>query len=196
MTCIVGMLDKETNTVYLGGDSLGSNGYHKSVYKQRKVFHSKDTKEFIIGLSGTFNFQALEYENLLDELKLSKNEINREYLITRFIPNLKNIVNKYNSNSNSNGINTMEGTLLFGYKDKLFKVQSDYSLLEPEDEYLSIGSGEDFATGSLATTEGMELTTIERIHKALRVASKHGVGIQAPFYIINTKDDKVIEFLD
>lgn len=31
MTCIVGFVDKINNGVWIGGDSLGSNGYSKSV---------------------------------------------------------------------------------------------------------------------------------------------------------------------
>lgn len=194
MTCVVGFLDKENNVVYLGGDSLGSNGYTKAVYQQRKVFHSKDTKELIIGICGMFNFQALEYENLLDEVSLLKDGIDREYLITKFIPKLKEVVFKYNSNSSRNGLNSMEGELIFGYKDKLFKISSNYGLLERDEIYDSCGSGEYFALASLFTTEDMDLKPIERIHKALQSASKFNVGVQAPYYIINTKNDEVIKF--
>lgn len=192
MTCIVGLVDN--GITYLGGDSLGSNGWSKTVYTQRKVFHSEDTKELIIGLSGTFNFQALEYEKLLNETKLLKGEIDRKYLITEFIPNLKTIVNKYNSNKNKDGLDQMEGSLLFGYKDTLFEIQCDYSLLESTNKYLSCGSGEYFALGSLASTEGMSLKPIERIHKALQAASKFDSGVAPPFYIINTENDEVVEF--
>lgn len=194
MTCVVGFLDKESKTVYLGADSLGSNGFTKAVYQQKKVFHSKDTKELIIGLCGRFNFQALEYENLLDEATLLKDGITREYLITQFIPRLKELVVKYNSNINSEGINYMDGDLLFGYKDKMFKIQGDYSLLEVTDNYDSVGSGEYFALGSLFTTENTDMKPIERIHKSLQSASKFNVGVSAPYYIINTKNDEVIEF--
>jgi hypothetical protein len=51
MTCVVGYFDKKEDCVYLGADSLGSNGWTKTVYKQKKVFHSKDSNNFIIGLS-------------------------------------------------------------------------------------------------------------------------------------------------
>jgi len=111
----------------MGADSLGSNYYTKTVFTQKKVFHSKDTPELIIGLCGSFNFQALEYEKLLDELSLCKNEINREFLITRFIPKIKNLAEKYNCNKSNSGLNVMQGELLFGYKDSLFKIQNDYS---------------------------------------------------------------------
>lgn len=192
MTCVIGYLDKINSTVYLGGDSLGSNGYSKMLYTQRKVFHSKDTKNLIIGLSGSFNFQALEYEKLLDEAKLLKDEIDREYLITKFIPNLKEIVNKYNANSSKDNLNSMEGSLLFGYKDKLFTIQCDYSLLESTDGFDAIGSGGEVAMGSLLTSCDIDIPIIDKITKALEAAEKHAVGVQRPFYIINTTTDEVV----
>lgn len=195
MTCVVGMLDKENKTVYLGGDSLGSNSYTKTIYKQRKVFHSKDTNDLIIGICGSFNFQGLEYEKLLDETKLLKGEIDREYLITKFIPNLRRIISSYNCNESKSGIDSMEGVLLFGYKDNLFMIQSDYSLVESTDGYLSIGSGMDYALGSLATTYNDEIPIVDKIHMALKSATKHAVGVEPPFYIINTSNDEVIELL-
>ena len=33
MTCIVGVLDKKEDCVYIGADSLGSNGYHQLLFK-------------------------------------------------------------------------------------------------------------------------------------------------------------------
>ena len=192
MTCVIGYLDKKNNTAYLGGDSLGSNGYSKILCNQRKVFHSKDTKNLIIGLSGSFNFQALEYEKLLDETALPKNEITKEYLITKFVPNLKTIVNKYNANSTKDNLNSMKGSLLFGYKDKLFNIQCDYSLLESTNGFDAIGSGAEVAMGSLLTSCDMDISIINKITKALEAAEKHAVGVQRPFYIINTSTDDVV----
>lgn len=39
MTCIVGFVDKENDCVWMGADSLGSNGYTKSVNTQHKVLY-------------------------------------------------------------------------------------------------------------------------------------------------------------
>lgn len=193
MTCVIRYLDKDNDCVYLGGDSLGSNGWTKTVYKQRKVFHSKDTDNLIIGLSGTFNFQALEYEKLFDELELLKDKIDREYLITKFVPKLREIVNKYNANTNKNSLNQMEGELLFGYKNQLFQVQCDYSLLEPSIGFNAIGCGYQVALGSLYTTKDTDLSIEDKIVKALEASEALNEGVQRPFYIVNTKNKEIKE---
>lgn len=195
MTCIVGFV--KDGITYIGGDSLGSNGYSGTVNKNRKVFHSKDTDKAIIGYTSTFRMgQLLQYsKGLFDELSINKDNINDEYMITNFIPRLQNLFNNGGIEQNNNGVKS-SGEFLLGYKDKLYKVQSDYSILESVDNYDACGCGEDFALGSLKTTENMNLKPEEKIHLALQSASKFSVGVAPPFYIINTKDDTVLEFVD
>jgi hypothetical protein len=77
MTCIAGISDKETGITYLGGDSLGSNGYSGAINKQHKVFHLQDTNEAIIGYTSSFRMGQLLMcgKGLFDELSLNKQNI-------------------------------------------------------------------------------------------------------------------------
>lgn len=193
MTCIVGLT--ENGVTWIGGDSLGSNGYSGTIYKQPKVFHSKDSSEVVMGYTGTFRMgQLLGYaKGLFDELSLSKNEINHEYMVSDFVPNLQALFSSGGVEKNEKGEKTC-GTFLLGYKGNLFEVQSDYSVLESSDNYSSCGSGDSFALGSLKTTEGMDMTPAERIHKALQSANKFSISVSPPFSIINTKTKEVMTF--
>lgn len=49
LTCIVGMTHK--GKVYIGADSLGSNGFTQSIRKESKVFKNG---EFLIGCTSSF----------------------------------------------------------------------------------------------------------------------------------------------
>lgn len=94
MTCIVGFLDKETDTVWIGGDSLGSNGYSKTVFSNSKVFHHYLNKNIIIGSTSTYrHIDLLQYSELLiPELDYYKKiEIDKSYMVKTFIPNLINL---------------------------------------------------------------------------------------------------------
>lgn len=195
MTCIVGFV--ENGVTYLGGDSLGSDGYSGTTYKIRKVFHCKETTDVIIGYTTSFRMgQLLQYsKNLFDELTLFKNGVDYEYLVNTFVPNIQKLFSNGGFERNNSGEKT-SGEFLLGYKGRLFKVQSDYSILESSNNYDACGCGEDFALGSLKTTEGLELSPINKIHKALQAASKFSVGVSAPFHIISTIDNEIIEFKD
>lgn len=162
MTCIVGLT--ENGVTWIGGDSLGSNGYDGMLEKQSKVFHSKDTRSSIMGYTSSFRMgQLLKYSTgLFDELSIEKDKIDHEYLVTKFIPNLQNLFSNGGFERNNSGAKS-SGEFLLGYKDKLFKVQSDYSILESYENYDACGSGEAFALGSLKTTEGMNIKAVDRI---------------------------------
>lgn len=193
MTCIVGLIDKEKGITYLGGDSLGSNGYSGVLRKDKKVFKLKDTKNVAIGYTSSFRMgQLLNYATGLID-KRDEPNIDHEYIVTNFIPNIIKLFENGGYSRNNSG-EKEGGTFLLAYKDKLWNIESDYQVGESFDNYDSCGSGSYFALGSLATTEDMDLSPVERIHLALQSASKYSVGVQPPFYIINTDNDEVIEF--
>lgn len=191
MTCIVGLVHK--GVTYIGADSLGSNGYSKTVRKDRKVFKLKDTSDVILGYTSSFRMgQILMYASGLIDVK-DKLNINHEYLVTKFIPNVINLFEKNGYGRNNSGEKS-GGTFLMGYNDKLYKIESDYQVGEPSLQYDACGSGEDFALGSLHSTEGSNLLPEERVLFALRASSEFSIGVQAPFYILNTENNKVVEF--
>jgi hypothetical protein len=85
------------------------------------------------------------------------------------------------------------GFFLFAYKNKLYKIESDYQVGESVDGYDACGSGEYFALGSLHSTNGLIDDPIKRIHMALKAAEYHAVGVAPPYYILNTKNKYVIK---
>ena len=195
MTCIVGVVDK--GVVWIGADSLGSNGHYGMVEKLPKVFHCLDTPEAIIGFTHSFRMgQLLNFSaGLFDELSVSKGLIDYQYLVTNFIPNLQDLFYQGGFERNESG-QREGGDFLLGYKDRLYRIQSDYSVLESEENYNACGSGQNFALGSLYTTEGSDLTAPERIHLALEAASKFCVSVAPPYYILNTKNQEIIKISD
>jgi ATP-dependent protease HslVU (ClpYQ) peptidase subunit len=193
MTCIVGLIDN--GITYIGGDSCGSNGYSKVIRTDKKVFKLKDTSNAILGYTSSFRMgQLLMYASGLID-KRDEPNINHEYLVTKFIPNIIKLFEDGGYSKNKSGEKT-GGNFLFGYKDNLYQIESDFQVGISVDNYDACGCGEDYALGSLKTTEELNMSPIERIHKALQSASKFSVGVSAPFYIINTANGDVIEFID
>lgn len=74
MTCIIGFTDKEHGVSWIGGDSLGSNGYTKSSELSAKVFRNELFKNVLIGGTTTFrHLDLLRYsEDLFDEVDFYK----------------------------------------------------------------------------------------------------------------------------
>jgi ATP-dependent protease HslVU (ClpYQ) peptidase subunit len=191
MTCIVGLV--HNGVTYIGGDSLGSNGYSKTVRLDKKIFKLKDTDNAILGYTSSFRMgQLLMYAKGLIDSRDEPN-IDHEYLVTKFIPNVIGTFENGGYGRNNSGEKS-GGEFLFGYKNKLYKIESDYQVAESIDKYDACGSGEDYALGSLFTTEELGLTPEERIHTALLAASKFSCGVQAPFYILNTSNNEISKY--
>ena len=194
MTCIIGYT--KNGITWMGGDSLGSNGYTGDTYKLPKVFHSKDTKDIVMGFTSSFRMgQLLTYsKDLFDELSVIQNKIDYEYLVTKFVPKLQRLFSEGGYERVNNNVKS-SGEFLLGHQGRLFKIQEDYSVLESSNGYDACGCGEYFALGALKIMEeNTELSPVEKIHKALQAASKFSVGVAPPFHIINTENDVVFEF--
>lgn len=193
MTCIIGYLDKQNDCVWMGCDSLGSNGYSKAIESTAKAFHNDIMKDVVIG--GTTSFRHLDLLRYTDKLfdkvdKYERPNIDHKYMVTKFIPKVidifkSGIVHEEDKNKGSN--------FIVGVGNKLFEIQGDYSVLEPDDGICAVGCGGDIAMGSLHTSrKNNDMTIPEKIILALEAAEHISCGVQRPFRIINTKDDKEI----
>ena len=193
MTCIIGYLDKKNKSVWIGCDSLGSNGYTKSVESQSKIFRNETFDNVIMGSTSTFrHIDLLKYSNdLFDEIDKYKDiEIDHKYMVTKFIPRVHRLFEDgvYEIDNKNKG-----ASFIVGAKDKLFKIQEDYSVLQPQLGFCSVGCGESVAMGSLITTKDDETMSIsDKIEKALESAEMYSCGVQRPFRIINTKSKEEI----
>ena len=192
MTCIVGYVDKKENCVWIGADSLGSNGFTKSVESQPKVFKNITFKNIVMGSTSTFrHIDLLKYsDKLFEEIDwYKKTELDHKYLVTKLIPNL---IKLFDEGIKSELDRSKGANFIIGAGDKLFEVQTDYSVLEHSDGYASVGCGEYTALGSLYSTKNLDIPISDKIKIALESAEHHCCGVQRPFRIINTKDEKEI----
>lgn len=199
MTCIVGFTDKKNNVTWMGGDSLGSDGYSQAVNLAGKVFHNDILNNVVIGGTSTFrHLDLLKYSKNLfpevDKYKLEKGEItiDHKYMVTSFIPN---VIALFQSGIVSEIDKNRGGNFLIGINGSLFEIQTDYSVLEPQDCYSAVGCGELCAKGSLYTTTKYmrnSLSPKDHILYALEAAEKTMCGVKRPFVIINSKGEKEI----
>ena len=197
MTCIVGFIDKKSKNVWIGGDSLGSNGYTKATNLSSKVFRNSIFPEVIMGSTTTFrHIDLLKYsDNLFPEIdKYKGQDLNHEYMVKTFVPNLIKLFQDgiYSEEATCKGAN-----FLIGCKDKLFEIQNDYSVLVP-DLFSAVGCGQDVAIGSLISTtslkccENMEVQ--DHILTALRAATQRCCGVSGPYILLNTSTNEIYRY--
>lgn len=193
MTVISSYVDK--NSVYMGCDSQVSAGFdfksklNPSICTKIKVF-----KNIMVGCSGTVksNQILLQYfKNITD--KINKHMIEYDNFYECYLDQGINLaiqdhLKEYGIKSGS-GPKTLEGfSILFVYKNEIYKITSDLCIFPVHNNYFSIGNGSDFALGSLFSLNNVKSKTpIDKILLSLKSAKEHVNGVDSPFIVMNNK---------
>ena len=197
MTCIIGYVDKVSNSssnksvVWLGGDSCGSGNGSDHIYKNNKVFHYMGNPNIIMG--GTTSFRHLDLlettEGLFDDFEDLEN-ITRLDIVKHFIPRVQKA---FQGNYLRGDDTDRGGNFLLGINDKLFEIQNDYSVLEPDNGVIAVGCGEDTA---IVMLDAYNILTKEppqtKLFKTLEYVSNYNQGVKPPFTVINTQGQNFV----
>jgi ATP-dependent protease HslVU (ClpYQ) peptidase subunit len=186
MTCIVGLIDKETQTIYMGGDSAGVGGrYDIRARKDPKVFIRGP---FIIGFTTSFRMgQLLMSDERFTVRPHKAYESNFDYMVSAVVPSIQSLFEKGGFLEEENKVKS-GGTFLIGYKGSLFCIESDFQVAEHIDNFNACGCGEDYALGSLHNTTNM--SSAERVYQALETAEYFSAGVRKPFNILKLENIK------
>ncbi len=123
MTCIVGVA--KNGKVYIGADSLGSNGFTKEIRKECKVFKNGD---FLIG--GTTSFRMLDLLKWKFNPPTVKDDNLHKFMVTEFVDSVRRLFV-----DNGYCITTGDwtsGCFLVGVNGKLFSIEGDFQVYEQE----------------------------------------------------------------
>jgi ATP-dependent protease HslVU (ClpYQ) peptidase subunit len=168
MTCIVGVI--ENGVIYVGGDSAGVAGSAIRIREDSKIFTKNG---MIFGFTSSFRMgQIIRYSFVIPHQKESKDDY--EYLCTDFISSLSSSLKE---NGYKDG-----GTFLLGYKNNLYRVDSDFQVAKNNFNYDACGCGEDYALGALYAM-GDSFSPYDQVKKALSAASFFSAYVCPPYVI-------------
>ena len=176
MTCIVGLA--RGGKVFIGGDSAGVAGWELSVRRDRKVFRNG---EFLLGYTTSFRMGQI-LEHAFKPPPVPKSASLNRYMVVDFIGALRSSLKEHGWAAVQNG-REEGGDFLVGVRKRLFRVASDFQVVEAKSGMDAIGSGSELARGALFATEGL-LSDDRRIRKALLAAEQGNAGVRAPFYVL------------
>lgn len=176
MTCIVGIVDGKR--VIIGADSAGVAGLDVTIRKDAKAFK---VGEFVMG--GTSSFRMIQLLRFSFKPPEVKGDVYK-YMCTGFIDEVKNVFAK-NGYSKIESNEHTGGVFLVGYKNRLFKVDSDFQVGESTDKYDSCGCGQSFSLGAFAAMP-KSMRAIDKVKKALDVAVHFSGGVRPPYTIVST----------
>lgn len=179
MTCIVGI--EYHGKVALGGDIQGTGWNNKVVHTQPKVFNKNGV---LFGYTTSYRFGQIIEHLLQDPVVPDRDDEVYRWLISTLIPGMDTILDK---NGWEKG-----GCALIGVRGQLWQLQEDFSVLRSVKGYASVGSGNEYATASVATqmaygrheTEDDYLTIIKR---AIEVAGTFCPSVGTESTIISAR---------
>jgi hypothetical protein len=180
VTCICGVADG--TLVVIGGDSASSNEGHIDIDAGPKVFQKG---ELLIGGSGVGRVGQLVQYVFQPPASVPGQEV-MEYMVKDFTRSLGRFL-KHEDEDLLGGDKDdyCQWYLLLGLRGRLFNLCSHLDVGECAVGYDAIGSGANYALGSLATTEGQGPRA--RVEAALRAAERHDNGVAGPFEILESR---------
>jgi len=178
MTCIVGV--KNASGVYLGGDSAISSNNLIQIMIDPKVWKKG---RFIFGYAGTLRVgQLIKYK--LKIPPINKREPT-QYMVTAFVDAMRKCLKNAGAAREEHKEEEQDNQFLIGFNGHLFEIDSAYSICEVADPYIAIGSGTEYALGSLHATVGEPIN--DRVIKALKAASYFSDSVGPPFHVVKCK---------
>lgn len=164
MTVIIGIKEKNGD-VLIGADTQASNGSYRVNRKDPKIF---EQGQYVVGFTTSYRYgQIIRHQALLPEPKPGYKDYD---LICEIVESIRAKTTEFGFNKVDN--NQVEGgRLLIAWHGNLFKIDDDYQYSEFQDDYFAIGSGYQFALGSLCESDGSR-NTYDRLRQALYAAYK------------------------
>lgn len=195
MTCIVGI--RHASGVVLAGDSVGvDGGGGAQMRRDPKVFALN--RHVAIGYTSSFRMGQLLRFNLalpaiVDAVGDKRTEDAFQWAVKEFVPACRAAFKEGGYGKEGGERGDVGGYFLLAVRDRLFEVQGDYQVAEPDPQYVATGSGESYALGALHALIGpgappvTEAKARDVATKALDAAVFHSAYVRPPYEVVVTK---------
>jgi len=184
MTCIIGLIADDT--IYLGTDSAVSADQRIHTLLDKKIFKKGP---YGVGFAGSLRVgQIIKYRMRTPTLKKNSAKNPTKILVINFVDAMRKALKDAGASREVDGREEeQDSDFIIAFQNRLFVIDSGYSVCEAKDKYIAIGSGADYALGSLYSTNGGIFSPEERIQLALEVSAHFCTDVAGPFEIIKIK---------
>ena len=189
---------KENGKIMMGADSQCTKGgtrrslSNPNNYKIWKVLDSENCLLGHVGLVREANVIRVA-RDLIPEMAQIKDKVDFSFVVKRLVPTMFEELEEYRVIKKGDNPPEFESSFLFAYKDKLFYISGNGTVIEIDD-YCAIGSGECEAIGSLLSTEGE--SPEERIKKAIKASAANDIYVDYPIVITDTESTEFKVFYE
>lgn len=202
MTCIITI--STPDSIYMGADSC--------FYFWDEVMQAQTSKiialpGMLVGATGTIRaLQVMKYGSFTSFKQWREAATSflteEQYLVTSFIPELRNCLEEEGQLRNREGVNQVKSTFIVALNGKSFMLESNFQVVEVSRDYCCIGSGASYANGALYSIFSPEemgfrplskRKILDSILTGLSAASYHSPSVSPPFYIYSLTKGKIVQ---
>ena len=180
---------KEGGKIYLGADSQVTKGGTRTTLKNPnnyKIWKVDGCEGCIMGHVGNLrdaNVIRLMC-NVIDDYDEYRKRVDYRFIVKYIVPEIVKSLREANYLKSGEGyVDFIDSAFLFAYRDSLYMINSDLSVIEVDD-YVAIGSGANEAIGSLLSTEGQ--SPRKRIVKASKSSAASDIYVDYPIILTDT----------
>lgn len=188
MSVVVAIKDK--GRIYIGSDSQVTKGGSRTTLKNPnnyKIWKVEGCEHCLMGHVGNLrdaNVVRL-MSGIVDDYDEYCDRVNYRFVVKYVVPEIIKTLRNAQFLKEDKYVDFLDSSFLFAYKDKLFSINSDCSVIEIDD-YVAIGSGANEAIGSLLSTEKADPKT--RIVKAIKASATSDIYVDYPIIISDTEN--------
>ena len=177
MTVIVGVAQE--GKVFIGGDSASVSGYQVEPISN-KVFKNNG---YLFGTAGSVRMKQLLHYSLVPPKPVG--DLDR-FMTIDFIDSIRKCLKDGGHTTIDKNEEAFNGAFLVGIQGTLFRVSYDFQVVPYRKlNYTAVGAGNEFALGSLHSTNKLEFNGTEKVRYALQAAAQFSGAVCAPFKIIS-----------
>lgn len=184
---------KEQDTIWFGCDSQMTRGYTKeTLVNTKKIWRPKSENEVVMGLTGSVrDLNVLStVDKWIEEIAKLKNEVDFKYIVRKLTPKIFKELEEFGRLKSNNGIQSIESSVIFAYKDRFYEIECDGAVIEGED-ILAQGSGYRLCLGAWNSLKDKDMSTKDKLVQVIKSACENDLYVNYPIVIMNTKNDKV-----
>lgn len=169
MTCAV--VYKKNDRIILAADKQGTSveGHTKIQYKQPKIIK---TQTFAAAAAG--QFQAIEM--LHYDLRVDRDHKDpHKFMCKTVVPAIKALFKEREIEM------TSDTSFLFVVDKKIFILEEDLHVCEPESNFVAIGSGANIAMGALYVCDKLNMSCEDAIKQVMNATSEFNITVSKKY---------------
>ncbi|MDR2559553.1 MAG: hypothetical protein LBC86_08450 [Oscillospiraceae bacterium] len=186
---------KSGGMVYVGADSLVSWNNTLSVTNesQSKLWKIKGSDAVFAHSGWVVDSNIISMSDEIIDEEYTKKAIKIKDVVNNITPKIMALLESRGRIENQAGIKKMHSQFLLAHKNRVFMIETDGCVIEPNEDYISIGSGAVIADGVYqAIKDDERLSPQQKIVKIITCACVKDAWVNYPIKILNTRNDEVI----